>query len=195
MASTETGGGRAAGEQAWEWEAVVPPCGVIRVGQQPVWLGPAMSGRTVTFRADQDSIHVSSDGSCFKSVPSRLGASELQSIADRGARPAGPAPAAPPAGRRRLPAHVVVDVDRAATPPPPPAGQVRVRRRVPKDGVTMVANQRLRVGRQHAGKIVTIVVEDTRFRITHDGQELGTHPRTKTTSRGPYHTAGQRRPR
>lgn len=258
MASTETEGGRAV-VQAWEWEAVVPPCGVVKVGQQSVWLGPAMSGCTVTFWADQYSIHVSLDGSCFKTVPSRLGVSELQSIADHGARPAGPAPAALPAGRRRLPAHVVVEVDRTASRdgviqlggqllnlgtqaarqrvtlrldghlmhviaggklittlpapvppdqrailvgarraatklPPPPAGQVRVRRRVPKDGVTMVANQRLRVGRQHAGKIVTIVVEDTHFRITHDGQELGIHPRTETTSRGPYHNAGQRRP-
>lgn len=45
-------------------------------------------------------------------------------------------------------------------PAPPPAGPQSVQRRVPKDGVVMVAGQRLRVGRTHAGLIVTVVVED-----------------------------------
>lgn len=42
----------------------------------------------------------------------------------------------------------------------------------------MVARQSLRIGRSHAGRIVTIHVEDTHFRVTCDGAELGLHPRT-----------------
>jgi len=42
----------------------------------------------------------------------------------------------------------------------------------------MVANQRLRVGRTHAGKTVHAVVEDTHFRIYDGLTELAVHPRT-----------------
>jgi hypothetical protein len=42
----------------------------------------------------------------------------------------------------------------------------------------MVTRQRLRVGAAHAGKTVTIRVEDTHFRVLLDGEELGLHPRT-----------------
>jgi hypothetical protein len=41
----------------------------------------------------------------------------------------------------------------------------------------MFARERLRVGRTYAGKIVTIAVEDTHFRVTCDGAELSIHPR------------------
>lgn len=61
--------------------------------------------------------------------------------------------------------------------PPAAVGPVSVQRRVPDDGVVMVTRQRLRVGRGHAGKTVTIFVEDTHFRVVHDGQELAIHPR------------------
>jgi hypothetical protein len=36
----------------------------------------------------------------------------------------------------------------------------------PTGGVVMVARQHLRVGRTHAGRIVTIYVEDTHFRVS-----------------------------
>lgn len=42
----------------------------------------------------------------------------------------------------------------------------------------MVANQRLRVGRTHAGKTVTVVVADTQFRILDGTTEIAIHPRT-----------------
>lgn len=38
--------------------------------------------------------------------------------------------------------------------------------------------QNLRVGRTHAGKTVTILVEDTHLRVLHNGEELSLHPRT-----------------
>ena len=52
-----------------------------------------------------------------------------------------------------------------------------VQRKVPTDGVVMVARQRLRIGRTHAGSIVTIHVEDTHFRVSCNGAELAIHPR------------------
>jgi len=43
----------------------------------------------------------------------------------------------------------------------------------------MVTRQRLRVGASYAGKIVTVHVEDTHFRVTCDGTEVSLHPRNK----------------
>jgi hypothetical protein len=54
-----------------------------------------------------------------------------------------------------------------------------VQRKVPRDGVIMVTRQRLRVGATYAGKIVTVHVEDTHFRVTCGGAELSLHPRTE----------------
>jgi hypothetical protein len=42
----------------------------------------------------------------------------------------------------------------------------------------MVTRQRLRVGASYAGKIVTVHVEDTHFRVTCDGAEISLHPQT-----------------
>jgi hypothetical protein len=62
--------------------------------------------------------------------------------------------------------------------PPPAPGPVSVQRKVPRDDVIMVTRQRLRVGATYAGKIVTVHVEDTHFRVTCDGAEISLHPRT-----------------
>ena len=43
----------------------------------------------------------------------------------------------------------------------------------------MVTRQRPRVGASYAGKIVTVHVEDTHFRITCDGAEISLHPRAE----------------
>lgn len=61
--------------------------------------------------------------------------------------------------------------------PPTAPGPISVERKVPRDGIVMVTRQRLRVGRTYAGKIVTIYVEDTHFRVTLDGVELSLHAR------------------
>jgi len=41
----------------------------------------------------------------------------------------------------------------------------------------MDAGQRLRIGRTHAGKNVTIIVEDTHFCVLHGDDELALHAR------------------
>jgi biopolymer transport protein ExbB len=53
---------------------------------------------------------------------------------------------------------------------------MQVGRRVPTDGIVMVTRQRVRVGRAHAGKVVTILVGDTHLRVLHNGEELSLHP-------------------
>jgi hypothetical protein len=58
----------------------------------------------------------------------------------------------------------------------------------------MVARQRLRVGPTYAGKLVTIALEDTHLRVTHDGQELGLFPRTRTDAVTRFKAYAQRRP-
>jgi len=61
---------------------------------------------------------------------------------------------------------------------PPSAQALRAERRVPADGVVLVAGQRLRVGRSYAGKTVIIVIEDIVFRVQDGDVELSTHART-----------------
>ena len=80
------------GQPAVEVDRVVPPSGNLWIGGQQVWLGPALSGRQVTLWADQVSLHVLLDGARIKTLPSRLGATELARLAANGARPAGPCP-------------------------------------------------------------------------------------------------------
>jgi hypothetical protein len=230
---------------AVEIDMLVPPSGTVSLaGHQQIWLGKPFSGRTVTVWAGHRSVHILLEGQHVKTLTSRLSATHLQQLMLRGARPAGPAPAAlalprggplPPAtvieadrtvdchgyvrlgthpllldvqlaGRRvtlRLDGHLIHVIsdnhlvkslpspiphdDRVHVrgarivvvplPPRPVSGPQQVQRRVPRDGVIMVARQRLRVGRTYPGRTVTILVEDTHFRVTHDGQELSLHPR------------------
>lgn len=53
---------------------------------------------------------------------------------------------------------------------------------MPTDGVTMAAGQRLRVGRTHAGKIVTVILEDHHFRVLDGQPEPSRHSRTGAKS-------------
>ena len=55
----------------------------------------------------------------------------------------------------------------------------------------MVAGVKIHLGHFHRGKVVTVIIEDSRFRILHDGTQLSTHPRTvikevtRRSARGP----------
>ncbi len=44
----------------------------------------------------------------------------------------------------------------------------------------MVARQSLLIGYPHRGKVVNVIVEDTHFRVVHEGEELGVYPRTSS---------------
>lgn len=41
-----------------------------------------------------------------------------------------------------------------------------------------VAGVKIHLGHVHRGKVVTVVIEDSRFRILHDGTQLAACPRT-----------------
>lgn len=136
---------------ALEVDRTVDGNGLINMAGRRVKVGPELIGCRITARIDGHLLHVVRDGVLAKTLPSPFPADERPRL--MGAR--------------------------VATPqlPPPPSGGVSVERKVPRDGVVMVARQRLRVGRTHAGRIVTIYVEDTHFRVTYDGTELALHPR------------------
>jgi transposase InsO family protein len=116
-----------------------------------VKIGPELARGKVMLRLDGHLLHVIADGVLAKTLPSPVPAGDRARL--RGARI-------------------------AATPLPAPApGPVSVQRKVPTAGVIMVTRQRLRVGATYAGKIVTVHVEDTHFRVTCDGIEVSLHPR------------------
>jgi transposase InsO family protein len=118
-------------------------------------LGTGIAGTRVTLRFANGLIHATAGNMLLKTLPNPLSHNELHHLS--GTRPA-----------------------TSTLPPPPPAGPQSVQRRVPKDGVVMVAGQRLRVGRTHAGTIVTVVVDDHHFRVLDGITELSLHARTST---------------
>jgi transposase InsO family protein len=84
--------------KAVELDRVVPPSGNLWIAGQQVWLGPAMTGRTVRLWAGLSQVHVLLDGHRIKTLPSRLDARDLARLAAAGAQPAGPPPLPPAAG-------------------------------------------------------------------------------------------------
>jgi hypothetical protein len=135
-----------------EVDRAVDGNGVADLGGHRLKVGPELARRRVTLRLDGHLVHVISHGVLAKTLPSPVPAADRGTL--RGARIA------------------------AAPLPPPAPGPVSVQRKVPRDGVIMVTRQRLRVGATYAGKIVTVHVEDTHFRVTCDGAEVSLHPRT-----------------
>jgi len=90
---------------AVELDRVVPPPGNLWIAGQQVWLGPAMTGRTVRLWGGLAQVHVLLGGHRIKTLPSRLDARDLARLAAAGARPAGPPPLPPACGK-------VIEVDR-----------------------------------------------------------------------------------
>ncbi|MFI1377711.1 hypothetical protein ACH4UY_37740 [Streptomyces longwoodensis] len=82
-----------------------------------------------------------------------------------------------------VPADRLGQIDGARTaasplpPPPLPAGAIRAQRKVHASGRFMINGQFIKLGPRHAGKIVTVVIEDTHYRILHGEDELAVRPR------------------
>ena len=126
--------------------------GVVNIGGHRITIGALVAGQRVALRLDGHLMHVITAGHLVKTLPAPIPADERTHL---------------------------VGAQRADTPLPlPPPGPALIRRRVPTDGVVMVNRQRLRVGRVHAGKTVTIAVEDTHYRVLDNDEELSAHPRT-----------------
>ena len=139
---------------AVEADRVVPPSGNLQVGGQQVWPGPALADRKVTIWVDETSLHVLLDGARVKTLPSRLGITELARLAADGARPAGPSPL--PAGT-----GTVVEVERT----------------VNACGLAGLAGAQFNVGYQLAGQRVTLRMDGTQMMvITGDGELARTMP-------------------
>jgi transposase InsO family protein len=75
-----------------EFERVVPASGNLQVAGKQFWLGPARAGLTVTFWADTQVIHLLIAGVRIKTVRSHLSVADLDRLAARGGRVAGPPP-------------------------------------------------------------------------------------------------------
>ncbi|MDP9847003.1 IS481 family transposase [Streptosporangium lutulentum] len=117
----------------------------------------ALAGRSVTLRLDGHLMHAIADGALVGTWPCPISTDRLTSLA--GARAAS-----------------------APLPPPPlPAGSIRAQRRVHASGRIMVAKQAIKLGSRHAGKLVTVVIEDTHFRILHGEEEIAVRPRKDLT--------------
>jgi Integrase core domain len=146
--------GAAAGpaQLAVEVDRVVPASGNLWIGGQQVWLGPALAGRQVTLWADAVSLHVLADGTRIKSLPSRLGVTNLARLAASGARPAGLSPL--PTGD-----GAVIEVDRT----------------VNAAGLVSLGHQQAGVGSPLAGQRVTLRMEGPLMAVLgQDGRLLRT---------------------
>jgi hypothetical protein len=146
---------------ALEVDRVVPPSGNLWIGGQQAWLGPALSGRTITIWVDETSLHVVIGGSRLKTLPSRVGVTELARLAAGGARPAGPSPL-----------------------PPGNSRAVEVERMVNATGLVGLAGVQVSVGFEFAGQRVTLGMDGTQMAvISHDGVLLRTLPCPVTVQR------------
>ena len=65
--------------------------------------------------------------------------------------------------------------------PPHPGGPITVQRRVSSRGGLMVARQKIHAGMIHAGKVATVICENTHFRVVIDGETAAVVPRTTTS--------------
>jgi transposase InsO family protein len=139
---------------ALEVDRLVPPSGNLQIGGQQVWLGPALAGKTITIWVDETTLHVLLDGIRLKTLPSRLGVTELARLAADGARPAG------------------------ASPLPTGTGTaVEVERMVNGVGLVGLAGAQLNVGYELAGQRVTLRMDGTQMTVvSHDGVLLRTMP-------------------
>jgi transposase InsO family protein len=126
--------------------------GCVGIGGKQVSVGIHLAGQRVTLRIDAKLLHViTADGVLARTLPSPL----------------------TPAARGRL--HGA----RLAGPAPAPATQaLQVTRVVSSQGGMMVAGVKIHLGHVHRGKVVTVVMEDSQFRILHEGIQLAAHPRT-----------------
>ncbi|MFC4061653.1 IS481 family transposase [Planomonospora corallina] len=143
--------GPLAADAVVEIDRMVTNAGCVGVAGRLVSVGAPLAGRRVTLRIDARVMQVISEGVVVRALASPLTPSQRGRL--QGARLAGRAPVSS-------------------------AAAVRVERVVSSNGGVKVAGCRLQVGQVHRGKVVTVVLEETRFRVLFEGEELSVHPRT-----------------
>ena len=143
--------------QAVEIDRKVQHDGHVMVSGEKYQVGTGYAGTAVTMRLDGHLMHAIAGGALAGTWPCPV-------TAERAARMNGARAAAAP-----LP------------PPPLPAGSIAARRRVHESGRIMVNRQPIKLGPRHAGKLVTVIIEDTCYRILHGEEELAVKPRKDTS--------------
>lgn len=143
--------------QAVEIDRKVHRDGHVIVSGEKYQVGMGYAGTQVTLRLDGHLMHAIAAGALAGTWPCPV-------PAERAARMNGARAAASP-----LP------------PAPLPAGSIAARRRVHPDGRIMVNKQPMKLGPRHAGKLVTVIIEDTCYRILHGEEELAVKPRKDTS--------------
>lgn len=142
--------------EAVEIDRLVHRDGLISVKGEDYHVSNGFAGRKITLRLDGHLMHAITDDALIGTWPCPVGRDQLPSL--RGAR----------AASGRLPAPAL------------PTGAMRVQRRVSDSGRIMVTRQRLKLGKRNAGKLVTVIIEDTYFRILHEGEEIAVKQRRDT---------------
>ena len=143
--------GALAASSCVEVDRLVTATGGITLGNQLILVGSPLAGQRARLRLDGQLMHViTQDGVLWRTLPCPI----------------------PPGQRHRLQGV------RLAGPAPLPPSAITVQRRVSSRGGIQVARQRIQVGMSHAGKTVTVLSEDTSFRLVIDGETVGVVPRT-----------------
>ncbi|GGL80800.1 hypothetical protein GCM10010095_77160 [Streptomyces anthocyanicus] len=142
----------AAGEPV-EVDRQVHRDGIVRLASGRYQVGFALASRTITLRLDGHLMHAIADDALTGTWPCPAPADRLGQIE-------GPRTATSP-----LP------------PPPLPAGAFRAQRKVHASGRFMINGQSIELGPRHAGKLVTVVIEDTHYQSLHGEDELAVRPR------------------
>jgi hypothetical protein len=139
--------------------------GTFDLGGQRIQLPSHLIGKQVTLRLDGYLMHVICQGLLAFTLPAPI----------------------PPDRRAKLSGARISDQPL----PPPPAQPPRAHRHVPATGGFMIAGQKIQLSRSHAGKTVTIVIEDTHFRVLHNDIELKLVARTNTGQVARYHPSAR----
>jgi hypothetical protein len=151
--------GALAASSCVEVDRLVNAIGGITLGNRLILVGSPLAGQRARLRLDGQLMHViTQDGVLWRTLPCPV----------------------PPGQRHRLQGV------RLAGPGPLPEAVTAVQRRVSSRGGIQVARQRIQVGMTHAGKIVTVVTENSSFRLVVDGETVGAVPRTTSRETGRY---------
>ena len=151
--------GALAASRCVEVDRLVTASGGITLGNQLILVGSPLAGQRARLRLDGQLMHViTQDGMLWRTLPCPI----------------------PPGQRHRLQGV------RLAGPGPLPHAATAVQRRVSSRGGIQVARQRIQVGMTHAGKIVTVLSEDTSFRLVIGAETVRVVPRTTSREIGRY---------
>ena len=143
--------GSLAASRCVEVDRLVNAVGGVTLGNQLILVGSPLAGQRARIRLDGQLMHViTQDGVLWRSLPCPILPGQRHRL--QGVRLAGPAPL--------------------------PEAAAAVQRRVSSRGGIQVARQRIQVGMAHAGKTVTVLSEDTSFRLVIDGETVRVVPRT-----------------